>query len=181
MPVGSAMAVRLVPGAIPEIDVELPRVSQSSDFELRVESRAEDDWRPAGRVALRLYPDDLLAPLRSFAARRDLRVVEDDGQLAALLERFRIPFRERGSPPNPRRKAAPVTLYAGRPARETPIRSVAVVFAERERGLPHLVVTELPEGKVIRVEMQLLSRLESDPRSQQTLLEIFELLEQPTS
>lgn len=167
----------------PRLDVALPSVRQPADFELRVEIRPEsaDAWHSAGRMPLRLYPEDLLAPLRRFSESHRIRVVEDHGELGAFLREQQIAFTSRGDAPRPA-KGPGVTLYAGasaeRAAREpTPSPGDIVIFRERQPGLPHLAIEEHGPGSRITVEMQLLRRLSSDPRAQQTFVEIFELLE----
>jgi len=169
--------VELVSGAV---RVELPRVSRPGDFELRIASHSAEQL---GSVALRVYPDDLLVPLREWAGRRSLRVIEDDGRLAGLLERLEVPFRAKGAAPVPNAKP-PVTLYAGRRTlarHRDRLEPHAVVFAEHEQGLPHVVVSDTAQGRIVRVEIELLARLESDPRAQQTFLALFELFEEPSS
>ena len=184
-PVGAHIEVEPVPRAgtlPPRLPVTLPRVRQPQDFELRVEVRdAASRWRPAGRIPLRVYPEDLLEPLRRFAERHELRVVEDDGRLETFLDAHRVPFTARGAAPRPAKGAA-ITLYAGRPAERAALgapasRGAAVLFREREHGLPHLVVEGAGEQARVAVEMPLLSRLADDPGAQQTFVGIFELLE----
>ncbi len=167
----------------PELDVRLPSVDRASDFELRMQVRRDNasDWRGAGQVALRVYPNDLLDPLRNWASAHTLRVVDDRGDLAAFLRRQDIAFRSRGDAP---RAAKPprITLYAGDAAERRATGSAgwpgaAVIFREREMGVPHLIVEGRDDQAVVTVEMQLLAQLDSDPLAQQTLVGIFELLE----
>jgi hypothetical protein len=165
----------------PRLDILLPHVSRESHLELRLQVRrgAEGEWHDAGRVALRVYPDDLLEPLRDWAREHTLRLVDDRGELADFLRHHDIDFRARGDAPRPG-TGPQITLYAGKAARRQ--RSgdkpgAAVIFRERELGVPHVLVDERGNQPVVSVEMALVARLDSDPRAQQTLIQIFELLQ----
>lgn len=169
-----------------QIDVDLPRVSRETIFELVVESRAAagGEWRPARAIALRAYPKDLLGPIRTMAGKRRIRVVEDRGQprLAAFLSRVDIGFESPGATPRPGADPA-ITLYAGEAAQVDPSEhqepGAAIYFTERDSGLPHIVVERNESGgsATVMVAMSLLDRLETDPEAQQTFLKIFELVE----
>lgn len=159
-------------GASNEIDlsVPLPAVKREVGFELRFRSRRGDEaeWRPAGHIALRVYPSDLLAPLREWAESHSLRVEDGRGALTEFLHQEGI--RIAGD-----RKKADVVLYVGE--RELSNRAQSVVrFAERQMELPHLLVERSTDGTAVTVEMRLLDRLATDPGAQKIFLEVFRLL-----
>jgi hypothetical protein len=53
------------------VALALPAVTRETDFELRFRSRRRTDqtWRPAGRVAVRVYPADLVGTMPGSACR----------------------------------------------------------------------------------------------------------------
>jgi len=197
-PIGPPHEIALTPASVRqqpnpiELEIALPAVRSETGFELRLESRAagDDAWRSGVPVALRAYPQDLLAPLRSWAQKRRLRIVEDrqDPTLSAFLAKNDIPFESPGAIPPPG-ASPPVTLYAGEAARTPTVGKAArdrgaetgpaVFFTERSASLPHVVLQrdEVSGALTATVEMPLLDQLETDPAAQQTFLRIFELLE----
>jgi hypothetical protein len=98
MPLAGGIVVPLGVSAQPagfvsriELSVSLPAVSRETDFELRFRSFRHPDgaMRTAGRVALRVYPANLLEPVRVWAESHAIRLEDDRGSLAEF-------FRERG-------------------------------------------------------------------------------------
>lgn len=192
-PIGAPREVSLPTDASPrhgveiEVSVPLPAVKRETDFELRFRSRRDRDgaWHAAGRIPLRVYPDDLLTPVRRWATSHPLRVKDDHGSLIEFLSQQRIPVvgvgRNHGF-----REGRGVTLYAGpRVLREralVPRRQgeVIVLFAERETETPHLLVDRRGGGTVVTVEMRLLDRLATDPLAHKIFLEVFEVANEET-
>jgi hypothetical protein len=181
-PAGSAIEVPLpaqgAAGSSIELDlpVVLPAVERETDFELRFRSSApRDRVQPAGRIALKVYPGDLLAPLRAWAKSRPIRVEEDRGLVTAFLQEQRIRI---AAAPGPRG----ITLYAGARALQkhshNPPRhgEAAVLFSERESDTTTLVVDRTGEGTVVELEMRLIDRLPTDPQAQKILLDVFRRL-----
>jgi hypothetical protein len=163
-----------VPLSGPELDlaVPLPAVSRETDFELRFRARRRGDpvAQSAGRVALRVYPADLLDPVRAWAESHPLRVEDDHGAVIELFRRQGIPV---AAPPKPGR----VTLYAGpRALQKVREGGTAVLFTERDTGTPHLVIDRTGSGTTVCVEMRLLDRLATDPLAQKILVEVFQHL-----
>jgi hypothetical protein len=159
----------------PEVPVALPSVGRETDFELRFQSLRprEPGAQPAGRVGLRVYPDNLLDPVRLWAESHVLRVEDDDGVLADFLREQRIAVTTR-----PGRSDLTVTT-ASRSAPELdayPRTSSGslIIFSEREASTPHLVVARTGRGVTVTVEMRLLDRLAHDPFAQKILLEAFQ-------
>jgi hypothetical protein len=135
-------------------------------------------WKPAGRVALRVYPADLLASVRAWAMSHAIRAEDDTGALGELLRRHRIPIASRATPPD-------VTLYAGPRALQKhaslPPRhgEHAILFTERQSEFPIVIVDRTMGGTVVSVEMPLLERLFDDPLAQKTLVEILRHVSEP--
>ena len=166
-----------------DLSVPLPAVERETNFELRVRSRLDPEaiWDVAGRIALRVYPDDLLAPLRRWAASHPLRVVDDHGALIGALRQQRIPLAGVTAAPGSR-DGRGLALYAGSPAlRRTgrfPPREgeAAVLFTERQPDGPRLLVERTERGTTVTVEMRLLDHLATDPLAQQVFLAVLELV-----
>ena len=129
----------------------------------------------SGRVAIRVYPADLLSPVRAWAESHALRVEDEHGSLAGFLRREQIRVADR---PGPRG----IALYAGTRAIEKrenfPSREdeSAVVFTERETELPRLLIDRTGRAAIIKVEMRIVDRLATDPLAQKMFLEVFQLL-----
>ena len=187
-PIGAALDVPLPTGASPspgveiELSIPLPAVKRETDFEVRFSSRraGEEGWHAAGRIPLRVYPGDLLGPVRRWATSHPLRVKDDQGALIEFLRRQQIPVV--GGETQGFRHDRGVTLYAG--ARALRARALAplrpgeavVLFAERETDIPRFLVERKGEGTAVTVEMRLLDRLAVDPLAQKIFLELFEVL-----
>jgi hypothetical protein len=188
VPIGGALEVPVPTGASSgsgveiEISLPLPAVKREADFELRFRSRRSRDgvWHAAGRIPLRVYPADLLDPVRQWAASHPLRVKDDQGVLIEFLRQQQVPVA--GGDARGIRDDREVTLHAGpRAVREgafaSPRKGEAIVlFAERETDTPRFLVEHKDGGIAITVEMRLLDRLAADPLAQKIFLELFELL-----
>ena len=169
------------PGIELDFSVVLPAVNRETNFELRFRSRRPSDGvsQAAGRIALRAYPADLLGPVRAWAQSHPLRVEDDHGAVIELFRRQKIPVAAQLGPPG-------VTLYAGARTLEKrarlPLREdeTAVLFTERETETPHLLIDRTGHGTTVRVEMQLLDRLATDPLAQKILLEVFQHVHEQT-
>lgn len=188
VPIGAAVEVPLPTDASPspgveiELSIPLPAVKRETDFELRFKSRRgrEGIWHAAGRIPLRVYPGDLLGPVRQWATAHPLRVKDDQGSLIAFLHQHKIPVA--GGEPEGIRDGRGVTLYAGVRAfgerALTPLRpgEAIILFAERETDTPRFLVERTGGGTTVTVEMRLLDRLAADPLAQKIFLEVFEVL-----
>ena len=166
-----------------ELSIPLPAVKRETDFELWVRSRRDRDevWHTAGRIALRVYADDHLSPVRSWARSHPLRVEDDHGSLVEFLRQQRIPVVEvRGTQGS--RAGRGVTLYAGpqalRKRARVPLREdeAIVLFTERRTETPRFLIERSGRGTAVTVEMHLLDRLATDPLAQKIFLEVFELV-----
>lgn len=194
VPIGGALEVPLPRDGSPrtrietEISIPLPAVNRETDFELRIRSRRDRDgvWDAAGRIALRVYPADLLGPVRHWATSHPLRVEDDRGLLIGFLRQQRIPVvgvtETRGA-----RAVRGVTLYAGpqalRKRASVPRREddAIVLFTERQTETPRFLIERTGRGTTVAVEMRLLDRLATDPLAQKIFLEVFELAHEETA
>ncbi len=189
VPIGALIEVPLPRNAAPQGSIEielstpLPAVARETAFELWIRSRRgrQTVWDMAGRIALRVYPADLLGPVRRWATAHPLRVNDDHGTLLEFLRRQEIPVvgvtGARDS-----RAGRTVTLYTGpqasRQHAHVPIREgeAVVLFTERHTDTPRVLIERAGGRTAVTVEMRLLDRLATDPLAQRILLELFELV-----
>jgi hypothetical protein len=181
VPVAEQLAVRLSPRADgdPWFDAEFgltpPDVKRETDFEIRFRSRrrGEPAWQAAGRVTVRVYPSDLLDPVRAWARSHPLSVQDHRGLLVEFLRRQTIPIADRPG-------GRGVTLYVASRRKDGSVPlldgGAAVLFTERETDTPHLVIDRTGRTTIVRVETRFLDRLETDPQAQKLLLEVFQRL-----
>jgi hypothetical protein len=163
-----------------ELPVRLPPVKRETDFELRIRSRRDPAqvWELAGRVPLRVYPPDLLDPVRRWATSHPLRVKDGDGSLIGFLRQQKVPVAGAAVP----RDSRGVTLYAGpaavRARVHRPLRDgeTIVLFTERETEIPRFLIERAGRGTTVIVEMRLIDRLVTDPLAQKMFLEVFALV-----
>jgi len=186
-PIGAPLDVPLpAEASSPEIEIELavplPAVKRETGFELRFQSRRDHDgpWYAAGRIPLRVYPSDLLGPIRAWATSHPVRVKDDQGSLVEFLRQQKIPIV--GGDNQGLRDGRGVTLYAGVHASRrralVPLRrgDAIVFFTERETEPPRLLIERTGGGTAVTVEMRLLDRLATDPLAQKIFLEVFEVI-----
>jgi hypothetical protein len=183
VPVAGAFDVPLDSSAQPgggfvsqvELPVPLPAVSRETDFELQFQS----SWPPAravlaaGRIALRVYPDNLLAPVRLWSESHSIHLEDGHGSVTNLFREQRVTIANRSG-------RADLTVYAGSPSDRKQVRQpsgagqAVIVIAERESAVPHLVVDRTGRGTTVRVETRLLDGLTTDPLAQKIFLEAFQ-------
>lgn len=188
-PIGAPLEVSLPTDASPrhgveiELSVPLPAVKRETDFELRFRSRQDREgaWHAGGRIPLRVYPSDLLSPVRRWATSHPLRVKDDHGSLAEWLRQQRIPVVVSGGNHGSRERRG-VTLYVGaravRKRAPVPVHQgeAIILFAERETETPRFLIDRRDGATVVTVEMRLLDRLATDPLAHKIFLEVFEVL-----
>jgi hypothetical protein len=158
-----------------ELSLSLPVVTRETDFELRFQA----SWPPArampsaGRIALRVYPGNLLDPVRIWAASHPIWLEDDQGSTRERFRELRIPVATQPGPSG-------VTVYAGAGAVQKYLRvpprhgQSAILLLERDTATPHLVVDRTSGRTTVKVEMNLLDRLATDPLAQKIFLEAFQ-------
>ena len=189
VPIGAELEVPLPSNPSPhsgielDLSVPLPAVQRETNFELRVRSRRGHDkpWHAAGRIALRVYPGDLLDSVRVWAKSHPLRVRYGNGSLQRFLRRQRIPVVADGKAEG-FHDGPGVSLFAGASALRKhkrfplPEGEAIVLFTERESEPPRLFIERTDRGTTVSVEIRLLDRLATDPLAQKIFLEVFQLL-----
>ena len=77
-----------------EVTLELPTVQRETDFQLSFQAQTEsqDLWSEAGIVRIRVYPKDLLAPLKTWSRKVQLRLDDREGILEYLLATQEVVF-----------------------------------------------------------------------------------------
>lgn len=169
------------------VTLTLPRVKRESVFELRYFFRlgSQPAWHPAGRITLRVYPQQLLAPLRRWAEHNVLQLRDNDGKLTQFLHAHHIPFVERsvrmgGHVPSSRTPEELMLIVGAeqwqrRAESRHQRKRTIIVFKEQLKTVPHVVVQRSERHHVIFVEMKLLDQLAVRPELQKTFLDIMTL------
>jgi len=176
----------------------LPTVKRASELELRFFCRSpgEHAWLPAGRTPLRIYPADVVEPLRSLGKDRSLLVLDAGGRLKDFLLKADVAFLDL---PAFLPGAAPLRPGRGNLAKPGPENSLAIWVKgathsetqDSRRTLERLfraagtvivlggISDDYPKMRLIRarnktrvdVEIPLLPSLAADPRSQLAIVE----------
>lgn len=154
-----------------------PSVDRITGFEIQVQHRDHgSQWHTLYAIPVRVYPDDLLTPIKSWARENTLIVRDRDGKLADFLQDQEVAFVTR----RPGRVGRRATLELvtgdgdGIGRDDTHGRRRVVLFPEKVRDFPKIVARSDEQGERVRVEMALLDRLDT-PRAQMILLETFRM------
>ena len=166
-----------------DVKLELPVVRRETNFQLRFQAKSgsQNQWSEVGMFHIRVYPRDLLAPLKDWSQRIQLRLDDRQGILEDLLEAQDVVFVDSKAPLEKREGVPVVTMIvrdnpqASLPRRPLGPGGAVVVFNERVKNLPKVVVTPSGAGLLVRVDLQIIQRLLEDPRAQKQLLEIVGL------
>ena len=174
------------PRADREVKFELPTVQRETDFQLsfQAQTASQDLWSEAGVVHLRVYPKDLLAPLKTWSQRVQLRLEDSEGILEGFLEAQNIAFVDSKAQMEKREGVSVVTIIiknrhkVSLPRRPLVPHHSIIVFNEQVENLAKVVVTPFGQGQLIQVDLQIIQRLSEDPRAQKQFLEIIQLAHQ---
>ena len=140
------------------LQIGLPEVRVKTQFNLEIESLTDKGWVTSTEIPLQAYPKQILAPIRNWAEKNDLIVVDSDGKLEQFLQGQNIPFVV-----NHRKnlRAPMVHVSAGQGE---------ILFKEKTEGIPKIFV----KGKAVQIEMPFLDQLAVDPSYQHEFLKLFE-------
>ncbi len=163
------------------VSLLLPEVRDESDFELQFQVRTRGEkWRDAGRARIRLYSQGILEALKPLSRNVLVRLKDDDDKLRPLLASLDVDVTDYRAPVL--RSGTPVVtlMVNGDDALdladlEVLERESVVVFNERVRTLPKVVMLPYLDGHLIQVDLEVLNNLESDPMVQKTFMEIIKL------
>jgi hypothetical protein len=165
------------------VEMTVPAVERESTLELIVFLRPHggDAWRRAGSLSVRVYPRDLLEPLRRLSERQPLRVRDGAGAFARFLQAQGVAFVDLNARVLEPLDSPALTLLAGGAddltlAKERARRGEAViVFREREVGFPRIELARWGLGSVTIVQLPVGDRLLVDPQAQKDFLEMLVL------
>lgn len=161
----------------------VPIVKRETDFELPVFVRFRSDgpWRKTGSLRLRVYPADLLRPLRDWTDRQPLRLRDATGKLEAFLKTQGIEYLDLNTRSLQHSNDPGVTLVAGGEdglalaKREADRGEVVVAFRERVVTIPRVEAKPSGNGSLVTVELEMLDSLPTHPNVQKAFLEIIEM------
>ena len=166
-----------------EVKLELPTVQRETDFQLSFQAQTEsqDLWSEAGIVQIRVYPKDLLAPLKKWSRKVQLRLDDREGILEYLLATQEVAFVDSRAQMGKLEGVPVVTMIVKNkqkvslPRRPLDPHNSIIVFNEQVENVPKVVVTPFGTGRLIQVDLQIIKRLSEDPRAQKQFLEIIQL------
>ena len=166
-----------------EVTLELPTVQRETDFQLSFQAQTEsqDLWSEAGIVQIRVYPKDLLAPLKTWSRKVQLRLDDREGILEYLLATQEVAFVDARAQMEKLGGVPIVTMIVKNtqkvslPRRPLAPHNSIIVFNEQVENVPKVVVTPFGTGRLIQVDLQIINRLLEDPRAQKQFLEIIQL------
>jgi len=86
-----------------DLQWKLPKPNQPADYELVVEVFSQDRWNNADAIQIKVFPRNLMDPLRNWAKNNTLMVADSVGKLDAVLKYFKIPYEKTFGfePPSP--------------------------------------------------------------------------------
>ena len=166
-----------------EVKLELPTVQRETDFQLSFQAQTEsqDLWSEAGIVQIRVYPKDLLAPLKNWSRKVQLRLDDREGILEYLLATQEVAFVDSRAQMKKLEGVPVVTMIVKNtqkvllPRRPLAPHNSIIVFNEQVENVPKVVVTPFGTGRLIQVDLQIIKRLSEDPRAQKQFMEIIQL------
>ena len=166
-----------------ELTLQLPAVARETDFQLRFQAKvaSQAEWSPAGTIRIRVYPRDLLAPLKKWARRVQLRLDDRQGVLTQWLADGDVAFVDSRSALEKRAGIPTVTMIVTNggnvllPGLGRDLGHTIIVFTEQIGNLPKVVSIPQGSGRLIKVDLPIIQDLADDPRRQKQFLEIIGL------
>ena len=163
--------------------LQLPKVERAGDFYLRYNFRlvSEEKWQNAGSVNMRVYPDDILKPVRVFAEKNRIYLYGENSILRSFLKNKNIHYEDmKDSFPKPEINPGLILAeyidedWFALP-KESPSDQAVVVFYPPTDSLPRIMVKQASHGILIEVKMSLLDELATNPEAQELFEEIMDL------
>ncbi len=166
-----------------EVKLELPTVQRETDFQLsfQAQTASQDVWSQAGIFHIRVYPKDLLAPLKTWSQKVQLRLEDREGILEDFLAAQDVVFVDSKAQME-KREGVPIVTMIVKTTRKVSLprpplapHNSIIVFNEQVTNIPKVVVTPFGTGQLIQVDLQIIKQLLEDPRAQKQFLEIIQL------
>ena len=163
--------------------LQLPKVERASDFYLCYSYRldSEEKWENAGSVNMRVYPDDILKPIQSFAEKNRIYLYGENSILRSFFKYKNIRFEDiKDSFPKPEINPGLILAeyidedWFALP-KELPSDQAVVVFYPPTDRLPRIMVKQASHGILLEVKMDLLDELTTNPEAQELFEEIIDL------
>lgn len=160
----------------------VPDVRRRTIFEWRFQTCADgnSDCRILLNAPFVAFPQDLLAPLKTWAANNVLVVRDPIGALSEFLDGQGVPFFEGAAPKYPGAERVTLIVADDHVASERVVsrfveRGSVVLFREKSRSLPVVKSQSKGSHNLVTVELPLISTLPGNPLAQELLLQIFRL------
>lgn len=167
------------------ISIELPDVRAETDLLIQILHAEREDaqdtvlQKPVEAIALRVYPNTILDPLKRLAEKNSIVVYDDGGMLTNFFDQQDVNYIGGfGS-----LSGMPIGLFVDHknPERLLEDSSIknAVIFREKIIDMPQVRAVSNNGQTRVYVEMKLLHDLQSSPLTQKALLKIINLAINP--
>jgi len=163
--------------------LELPEVKREVLFELsfNISQKEKEDWSQVKRVKIHVYPRDILEPLQAWSKVVQLRLRDQEGVLASVLEDNEIEFVDYKAALPKEKGPKIVTIIVGDPGerflenRQLHPNESIVILREEIETIPKVLVQPYKTATLVDAHLKLINRLANDPQSQKALMEIIKL------
>ena len=166
------------------VSITLPEVQREVTYVVRFFAKFQEEgtWKPVGELEVIIYPKNLLAPLIPWSKSVDLHVKDSSGVLVGFLEKKDISFSDYLNQEVSVEGTLSVTFIVNDSEKEVvPSQKLGkfetiVIFNTQRNTLPKVVSKSDSKGRIIKVDLDLIEYLDSDPRAQKAFLEIIRLI-----
>jgi len=167
------------------ISLELPDVRAETDLLVQILLAEHENGQvkvlenPVEVIALRVYPDTMLDPLKRLAEKNSIIVYDDDGVLIDFFDQQEVDYISGFGTLS----GTPIGLFVNykdpeRFLEDSSIRT-AVIFREEVIDMPQVRAVSRDGQTRVYVEMKLLEDLQSSPLTQKALMKIINLAINP--
>jgi hypothetical protein len=165
------------------LSLKLPDVQRETEFELefQIDNDQDKNLQAVGKIAIWVYPRDIVAPLKAWSKKVQLRVYDQQGQLSDFLNKNEIDFVSylAAKPLKVDRKVVTLWVSDSMLIADPPPMSPGESFIHivgKSNGLPRVTVKQQEQQQFISVDFNFLDRVATDPVKQKMLVEIIQLV-----
>lgn len=175
MEVKSGFCLRDKPTILP-----LPELKKEVELVIQIlEKKANGDWSVSKQIPIKIYPKNILDPLRKLTEKHSIVVYDNDRKLTKFLEQKKINHIVGFGT----LLGTPMALFSGVDYPEKYLQGsslkTAIIFHEKVIDLPQIRVLSNQNKTRVYVEMKILNRLATSPLVQKALMKIFQLALKP--
>jgi hypothetical protein len=165
------------------LPLELPEVDQVCIFYARCRLRfaGEDKWQNAGSTEIRVYPLDVLKPMRLFAEKNPVILLGENTGFRKFFKEAGIAFELRADSflEDSKEPSLAFVDYMDKEGYKLPqylpSNLAIIVFCQTAGRFPRTVIRPAGKGILIEIKTDWPDDLTKDPAAQEFLLELFSL------